>query len=95
MFNNKAITWNLDSSIDYALLVSCPDYFSHAKGKNSERAVCVSELDNWQCEVSELQMSIRLSQGFLRLTEASCYVNLRFLAFGSAEKDDPCKFNHG
>ena len=33
-----------------------------------ERAVCVSELDNWQCEVPELQMSIRLSQGFLRLT---------------------------
>ena len=36
------------------------------------------------------QMSIRLSQGFLRLTEASRFVNLRFLAFGSSEKDDPC-----
>ena len=35
-------------------------------------------------------MSIRLSQGYLRLTEASCFVNLRFLAFGSSEKDDPC-----
>ena len=35
-------------------------------------------------------MSIRLSQDYLRLTEASCFVNLRFLAFGSSEKDDPC-----
>ena len=55
-----------------------------------EQTVCVSELENWQCEVPELQMSIRLSRGFLRLTEASCFVNLRFLAFGSSEKDDPC-----
>ena len=56
-----------------------------------ERAVCVSELENCQCEVSELQMSIRLSRGFLRLTEASCQlVNLRFLAYGSSEKDDSC-----
>ena len=55
-----------------------------------ERAVCVSEFDNWQCEVPELQMSIRLSQGFLRLTEASRFVNFSFLAFGSSEKDDPC-----
>ena len=31
-----------------------------------ERTVCVSELENWQCEVPELQMSIRLSRGFLR-----------------------------
>ena len=36
------------------------------------------------------QMSIRLSQGYLRLTEASCFVNLCFLAFGSSEEDDPC-----
>ena len=35
-------------------------------------------------------MSIRLSQGYLRLAEASCFVNLCFLAFGSSEKDDPC-----
>ena len=55
-----------------------------------EQTVCVSELENWQCEVSELQMSIRLSRGFLRLTEASCFVNLRFLAFGSSEKEDSC-----
>ena len=34
-------------------------------------------------------MSIRLSRGYLRLTEASCFVNLCFLAFGSFEKDDP------
>ena len=34
-------------------------------------------------------MSIRLSQGYLRLAEASCFVNLHFLAFGSSEKDDP------
>ena len=33
-----------------------------------EWAVCVSELDNWQHEVPELQMSVRLSQGFLKLT---------------------------
>ena len=54
------------------------------------RTVCVSELENWQCEGPELQMSIRLSRGFLRLTEASCFVNLRFLAFGISEKDDSC-----
>ena len=36
------------------------------------------------------QMSIRLSQGFLWLTEASCFVNLCILAFRSSEKDDPC-----
>ena len=35
------------------------------------------------------QMPIRLSQGFLSLTEASCFVNLCFVAFGSSEKD-PC-----
>ena len=35
-------------------------------------------------------MSIRLSQGYLRSTEASCFVNLCFLAFGSSKKDDPC-----
>ena len=35
-------------------------------------------------------MSIKLSQGYLRLTEASRFVNLRFLAFGSSEKDDLC-----
>ena len=35
-------------------------------------------------------MSIRLSQGYLGLAEASCFVNLRFLVFGSSEKDDPC-----
>ena len=35
-------------------------------------------------------MSIRLSQGYLRSTKASCFVNLRFLAFGSSKKDDPC-----
>ena len=52
--------------------------------------MCVSELENWQCEVPELQMSIRLSRDFLRLTEASCFVNLCFLAFGSSEKDDSC-----
>ena len=34
-------------------------------------------------------MLIRLSQGFLRLTKALCFVNLCFLAFGSSEKDDP------
>ena len=34
-------------------------------------------------------MSIRLSQGYLRLSEASCFLNLHFLAFGSSEKDDP------
>ena len=33
-----------------------------------ERTVCVSALENWQCEVPELQMSIRLSRGYLRLT---------------------------
>ena len=54
-----------------------------------ERVVCVSEVENWQCEVPELQMSIRLSRGFLRLT-ADVFVNLRFLAFGSSEKDDSC-----
>ena len=36
------------------------------------------------------QMSIRLSQGYLRLTEASRFVNLHFLTFGSSKKDDPC-----
>ena len=55
-----------------------------------EWVVCVAELDNWRCEVPELQVSIKLSHGFLRLTEASCCVNLGFLAFGSSEKDDPC-----
>ena len=55
-----------------------------------EWTVCVSELENQQCGVPELQMSIRLSQGYLRLTEASCFVNLCFLAFGSSEEDDPC-----
>ena len=35
-------------------------------------------------------MLIRLSLSYLRLTEASCFVNLRFFAFGSSEKDDPC-----
>ena len=55
-----------------------------------EWTMCFSELENWQCEVPELQMSIRLSQGFLRLTEASCFENVHFLAFGSSEKDDFC-----
>ena len=35
-------------------------------------------------------MSIRLSQGYMKLTEASCFVNLHFLEFGSSKKDDPC-----
>ena len=55
-----------------------------------EQAVHVSELKNWHCEVLGFQMSTRLSQGFLRLTEASCFVNLHFSVFGSSEKDDPC-----
>ena len=55
-----------------------------------EWAVCVSEVENWQCEVPELQISTRLSQGLLRLTESSCFVNLCLLAFGSSEKDDAC-----
>ena len=29
--------------------------------------VCVSELDNWQCEIAELQMSIRSSFPFLQI----------------------------
>ena len=41
-----------------------------------EQTMRVFELENWQCEVPELQMSIRLSRGFLRLTEALCFVNL-------------------
>ena len=40
--------------------------------------------------VKFLSLSIRLSRSFLRLTETSCFVNLRFLAFGSSEKDDSC-----
>ena len=52
-----------------------------------EPVVCVSELVNWQCEVPELQMSIKLSLGFLGLTEASSLLNLPLLAFGSS---DPC-----
>ena len=32
-------------------------------------------------------MSIRLSQGYLRL---ACFVDLCFLVFGSSEKDGPC-----
>ena len=34
------------------------------------------KLDNGQCEVTDHQMLVWLSQGFLRLTEASCFVNL-------------------
>ena len=49
-----------------------------------EPVVCVSELVNWQCEVPELQMSIKLSLGFLGLTEASSLLNLPLLAFGSS-----------
>ena len=48
------------------------------------------KLDNGQCEVPDHQMLVRLSQGFLRLTEASCFVNLCILVFGSSEKYDPC-----
>ena len=52
-----------------------------------EQEVCVSELGNWQSEVSDLQM---LSRVTLRLTEVSCFVSLHFLAFGTSEKDYPC-----
>ena len=55
-----------------------------------ERTVCFSDLENWLCEACELQMSIRLSRGFLRLTEASCFVNLHLLVFRNSEKDDSC-----
>ena len=51
----------------------------------------VNELANWHCEVLELQMSSKIVLGSLWwLTEFSSFMNLRFLAFGSSEKDYPC-----
>jgi len=66
------------------------DQRRNARTSFFEYVVCVSELANWQCEVPELQMSIRLSKGFLRSTKASSFVNLHFLAFGRSEKENPC-----
>ena len=56
------------------LTKECQDFF--------EWMVCVSELENWQCEVPELSNVDKI--GFLRLTGASFFVDLHFWAFGSS-----------
>ena len=78
-------------------VVSYPDYFLHTEGENSLVSCLFNFCSNHHVRGAPIRllhandvMSIRLSQGYLRLTEASCFVNLRFLAFGSSEKDDPC-----
>ena len=50
--------------------------------------MCVSELENWQCEVPELSNVDKIVSGLSEVDRG--FVNLRFLAFGSSKKDDPC-----
>ena len=52
-----------------------------------ELVVYVSEVENCQCEVPGLSNVNKIVSG---LSEPSCFVNLRCLAFGRSEKDDPC-----
>ena len=58
-----------------------------------ERAVCVSELEKWECEVPELSNVDKIVSGLSEVDRGFIFCEssfLRFLAFRTFEKDDPC-----